>query len=97
MAMSLVPMDEPLQPWITPGDPEHIYFMAGGTEYIFDTDIDLVYVVVANNQAATIEFLNWLVVENVPEPPAFWLLLTALLLLGVSRWAQMNLRKLSRR
>jgi hypothetical protein len=31
----------------------------------------------------------------VPEPPAIWLLLTALFLLGLSRWAQMSMRKLS--
>lgn len=31
----------------------------------------------------------------VPEPRALWLLLTGLLLLGLSRWAQMSLRKLS--
>ena len=69
MAMSLVPTAEPFQPWITPGDPEHVSLMAGGIEYIFDTDINLIDVAVANNQAATIEFLNWGIVQNVPGLP----------------------------
>jgi hypothetical protein len=33
---------------------------------------------------------------DVPEPPLSWLLLTALLLMGLSKWAQMNLRNLSK-
>jgi hypothetical protein len=40
--------------------------------------------------------LDWSAVETAPEPRAFWMLLTAPLLLALSRWAQLSLRKLSK-
>ena len=42
------------------------------------------------------ETLDWSAVETAPEPCAFWMLLTAPLLLELSRWAQLSLRKLSK-
>jgi hypothetical protein len=84
-------------PFLQPGgSPECTSFIAGGEQYVLNT---LGYTLLEGDTAANVglfETLNWSAVE-VPEPPLFWLLLTALLLLVLMRWAQMSLRKLSGR
>jgi hypothetical protein len=94
-AMSLAPGDGWMDV-IVPGAPfpQLTSFMAGGNEYLLYWD-GFAYVDPQSN-ANPREALNWTAVD-VPEPPFFWLLLTALSLLGLSRWAQMSLRKLSGR
>ena len=84
-------------PFLQPGgSPECVSFGAGGFQYVLMT---LGFTFLEGNTGANVglfETLDWNAVE-VPEPPLFSLLLTALLLLGLSRWAQMSLRKLSGR
>lgn len=83
-------------PFMQPdGTPECPSFIAGGNQYVLET---LGYTFLEGDTGANVglfETLDWNAVE-VPEPPLFWLLLTALLLLGLSKWAQMSLRKLSK-
>lgn len=85
-AMSLVPFPE--NDWLQDGIPEQILFVAGGVEYSlhYDNGVRL-------GTIEDFEFLEWSAVASVPEPAIFWMLFTALLLLGLSRWAQVSLRK----
>jgi hypothetical protein len=86
-AMSLVPFAG--GDWLLDGFPEgEVLFDAGGIEYRINFDQG-VRLTTTND----FEFLRWSAVE-VPEPAIFWMLFTPLLLLGLSRWAQMSLRKL---
>jgi hypothetical protein len=90
-AMSLVPFPE--NDWIQQdGTPEDILFDAGGQQYSlhFDNGVRL-------STFDDFELLEWSAVATVPEPAIFWMLSTALLLLGLSRWAQVSLQKLSGR
>ena len=72
--------------------PEGVSFIAGGNQYLLWYDGS---VFLTNQSPFSIEVMNWSAVESVPEPPLFWLLLTALSFLGLSRWAQLSLRKYS--
>lgn len=73
--------------------PQMLYFMAGGETYILFWD-GAPEIQLATNPNT--EILNGIAVD-LPEPPLFWLLLTALSLLGLMPWAGMNLRKFSMR
>lgn len=76
-------------------DPQSIYFSAGGNQYELDWDGQLPTIFGAPIPPT---YLTWSAVDpsEVPEPMTLWLL-TVPLLLALSRWAQMSLRKLSRR
>ena len=96
--LTFVPQGPPFGPfgWLDNGAPEGIGFMAGGVGYGAVSDIDTVIFSSSANPPGVYEFMNWSAVEVVPEPSAL-LLLTALLLLALMRWAQLSLRKLSGR
>jgi hypothetical protein len=79
--------------WMLGSFPGGIGFEAGGVNYTMWWD-GVTFFDPVNDFSA--EYINWSAV-HVPEPPLFWLLLTALSLLGLMRWAQMSLRKLSGR
>jgi hypothetical protein len=93
LPMTLVPHSEPFQGYLGPS-PANIDFVAGGIEYELSREVPNDIFLDSTNVHETLAFSA---VENVPEPRAFWLLLTALLMLALSRWAQMSLRKLSNR
>jgi hypothetical protein len=93
LSMSLIAA--PMFDWLNGSQPEGICFAAGGTNYCLNTDFGNYYL--TTNATGEIEYLNWSAIDPaspVPEPSTI-MLLTALLLLGLMRWAQMNLRKLS--
>jgi hypothetical protein len=74
--------------------PQMLYFMADGQTYVLFWDGSPE--IQSQSNPNPNEILTGSAVD-VPEPPLFWLLLTALSLLGLSRWAQTSLRKLSGR
>ena len=92
-AMQLVPGNG----WMQTDLPEDVAFTEGGNEWVLFFDgyfyLQPIPWVAPWTQ---VEYLNWSAVD-VPEPPLFWLLLTALSFLGLSRWAQLSLRKYSAR
>jgi len=98
MPMTFLPPSNPLFGWIEFGLPEGVCFAAGGSRYCALSDIDTVLLTPSANDNAY-EFMNWSALgplSPVPEPSTI-LLLTMPLLLGLSCWAQMSLRKLSAR
>jgi hypothetical protein len=94
ITMTLVPV--PQLDWLAGGTPEDVAFMAGGVEYTLWWD-GFYFIGTLPQPDINKETLNWNAVESVPEPPLFWMLCNALSLLGLSRWAQMSLRKMSGR
>lgn len=99
---------ETLTGWLADGFPLGVGFGAGGISYgltflggntfleCFGPATACGSFAITPLSSVPIEPLDWSAVENVPEPLAFCMLLTALLLLGLSRWAQLSLRKLSK-
>ena len=94
LAMTLVP--NPPGDWLHADLPEEVLFMAGGVQYNLFPDFDQVWLI---QPSGATEPLIWSAVDvtsPVPEPATI-LLLTLPLLLGLSKWAQMSLRRLSDR
>ncbi len=93
LPMTEVPGSGPFVGYLGPA-PVDIAFVAGGIEYELSREVPSDIFLDSANVHETLAFSA---VENVPEPRGFWMLLTGLFLLGLSRWAQMSLRKLSDR
>ena len=92
--------------WLLPsGLPGGIGFVVDGLTYEMVIDGAVQFFPPASllppNSDTPFEWMDWTSAVDppspVPEPSAAWLLITALLSLGLMRWAQMSLRKLSER
>ena len=108
LPMTLVPggESEPFTGWLDDsGLPEGVDFVAGGIRFDLSFEGGNVFLSCFSTMPCGItpigtlfpmETMDWSAVQNVPESSLFWMLLTGLSLLGLSRWAQMSLRKLSK-
>ena len=95
------------------GDPNVVDFVAGGVEFnlsrLLSPDVGVKVflscpfintpcgITPTPGTFFPMETLDWSAVRNVPESSVFSMLLTGLLLLGLSFWPQTSLRKLSSR
>jgi hypothetical protein len=101
--------ESPFVGWLDDnGRPAGVAFVAGGLKFdlsLLSAPLQDVFLSCAATTPCGIaptpgtfrpmETLDWSAVRNVPESSVFSMLLTGLLLLGLSRWAQTSLRKLS--
>ena len=95
---------ETLTGWLADnGFPEGVGFAAGGIRFDLSFEDGNIFLSCFSTMPCGItpigtlfpmETMDWSAVQNVPESSLFWMLLTGLSLLGLSRWAQMSLRKL---
>jgi hypothetical protein len=95
MPMTLISTPGEAGNWLLGNLPQDVTFMAGGIEYDIFWDSDIFLVQIPSGPQLNQEVIGWNAVP-VPEPNTL-LLFSVPLFLGLSRWAQMSLRKLSER